>query len=208
MKKTSLHLLIAFSLPLFIISGAASASNYVMRQPVNGIKYSNSPSDGEGSPGSEWISVEPLYGSWVSSSDPSDSECSDWTPLESSVDKNTQFLQSQSCTEEQTRNVTNREFNSSLNEYRVVSITTENQTISIDQTRLATGTKLVLQCAPFQTLVNYVNRTRGGAGVHSWVLNGVTIAQSADTSVVVNGTTYYQGNEIVTKQHEICWENQ
>lgn len=114
----------------------------------------------------KWITTTPIISEWINDGDIFD--CSNWIPLTNTVTDGTSFEQkSNSCKQNQTRTLQNREKNETTNEYRNVGIISKETRTLTDKesSRNAVGTKQPEEC----------DYKYGGAGVLSaWFKYGDT----------------------------------
>lgn len=103
-----------------------------------------------------WVSTTPVYTAWVNTG--SVTSCSNWSPATNTVTVNTSFTQTATdCQQAQTRNKQNREQETTTLAYRNVgSPIVENQSITVTNTRTATGIKetWVAATSTYTTWVN------------------------------------------------------
>ena len=87
-----------------------------------------------------WVATTPTYGAWTNSG--AAYNCASWTPATSTVTIGQAFVQTGTCSLNQTRTVQNRETETTTGALRNAgAATTESRTTTTTQTRQATGTK-------------------------------------------------------------------
>jgi len=89
-----------------------------------------------------WVAIAPTYSSWVNIGVLYN--CTTWTPAASTVWEGNKFTQTQTCYQDQQRTVQNREQEQTTGAIRNTTSSTETQTISVNQSRQATGTKKIV----------------------------------------------------------------
>jgi len=89
-----------------------------------------------------WVAIAPTYSSWVNVGVLYN--CTTWTPAASTVWEGNKFTQTQTCYQDQQRTVQNREQEQTTGAIRNTTSSTETQTISVNQSRQATGTKKIV----------------------------------------------------------------
>jgi len=85
-----------------------------------------------------WNQSAPLYSSWQDQGGLYN--CGAWSPSVDTVDFGQSFLQYRDCLQDQSREVTHREQHTGTGAYREASSSTDTQTITRSESRLATGT--------------------------------------------------------------------
>ena len=141
-----------------------------------------------------WISIAPSYTNWVNSS--AIYGCSNWSPATSTINSGQSFTQTATdCEQDQTRNRQNREQETTTLDIRNSgSVIIENQTITVSDTRTATGTKPAMECRYVSQVSNVSEGTDGYYSLrYAWLWNGSVVASglgSAGTTIVAGGYTY------------------
>lgn len=85
---------------------------------------------------STWESADSVYGEWTVK----DYNCGEWTPKPDSVEFGQSYLQSRTCLQDEVRNVTLREFDSSSQAYRSIGTETEERSVNVIENQNETGT--------------------------------------------------------------------
>lgn len=84
-----------------------------------------------------WILGDPVSGPWINNGQ---AICSGWIPLSNEVQAGSTFAQSRTCDQPQQQSVTVSEINDVTQQSRVVSETTHNRTIQVQESQQAQGT--------------------------------------------------------------------
>ena len=92
-----------------------------------------------------WVATSPTYTDWVNSG--AVYNCSVWTPDASTVNAGTNFTQTRSCSQNQTRNKQDRQTETGTGDIRNIGVAVaENQTVTVGGSQTAAGTKAVAEC--------------------------------------------------------------
>jgi len=114
---------------VLIMPTLSIASEYIIRAPVDADL-------------SQWQVMPPIYGNWEETSEPY--SCTNWTPDSFSFLVGESFDQTQSCLQDFERTVTYKEYDSFSGEEVVISTETESDTQTIENERIASGTRSIL----------------------------------------------------------------
>lgn len=133
--------------PLFF-SASLMASNFAIRVPTTESlsNWSNAPL------------TDSSYGEWIEAG--AAFNCLEWLPLVDTVDSGQSFQQTATCSQVKKRTITNRKYDSFSKNYKIVNVVDEEQTLPVNQVRLATGSKVTGFYTWFRvstrTIVNYM----------------------------------------------------
>ncbi len=146
------------------------------------------------------------YGAWTNKGGVY--SCSSYSPSQDTVDSGVSFAQSRTCAQNQSREAYTYKVNDVNGSRSLFSSATETKTISVNESRVVTGTKVVIKnWAVVYEIPSY--QTFGPTLPTTIGINGVTYnrSNSAKSGVCDTTTSYFKGTVVGDwSDHGVLWQ--